>query len=205
MTILHSSKEQKQKPGRPPSVVLNLVTPELQSLKSDTGTRLVFSNCFVVFTVNFPENLTGANFFCRLVCETEGKSQQRKVLPVLELIKLRSLQRRSCGSFENFQLQSQYEAKIIPFFSPDAWRCAFLMGGKWLSKFSLPEKQRSVLDDFHFITLNTSLLQRKSYIILNCTFLPPTFIWKGKAVKTIKSCCLFELKHKWAYKIFAHN
>lgn len=56
----------KTKAGCSPSVVLNLVTLELQSLKSDTGTRLVFSNCFVVFTVNFPENLTGANF-CRLV------------------------------------------------------------------------------------------------------------------------------------------
>lgn len=47
--ILHSSKEQKQKPECPPSVVLNLLT---QSLKSDTG-RLLFGNHFVVFTVSF--------------------------------------------------------------------------------------------------------------------------------------------------------
>lgn len=50
MTILHSSKEQKQKPECPPSVVLNLLT---QSLKSDTGTGLLFGNRFVVFTVSF--------------------------------------------------------------------------------------------------------------------------------------------------------
>lgn len=50
MMILHSSKEQKQKPECPPSVVLNLLT---QSLKSDTGTGLLFGNRFVVFTVSF--------------------------------------------------------------------------------------------------------------------------------------------------------
>lgn len=62
MTILHSSKEQKQKPKCLASVVLNLWTLKLQSLKSDSGTRLVLSNCFVVYTVNFPENQTGTNF-----------------------------------------------------------------------------------------------------------------------------------------------
>lgn len=61
MTILHSSKEQKQKLECLPSAFLNLLTLQLQSLKSDRGTRLVFSNCFVVFTVNFPENPSGTN------------------------------------------------------------------------------------------------------------------------------------------------
>lgn len=49
------------KAGMSSSVVLSLLTLQLQSLKSDRGTGLVLSNCFVVFTVNFPENLSGTN------------------------------------------------------------------------------------------------------------------------------------------------
>lgn len=51
----------KTKAGVPPLCCPQSLNAQA-SLKLDRGTRLVFSSCFVVYTVNFPENLTGTNF-----------------------------------------------------------------------------------------------------------------------------------------------